>query len=213
MSFAQDQRVFLLEQYLATKSYGKTMRAFIAKFPDTPAPNKSTISRLLSRFCETGSVADREKKRMRTVLTTEKVEEIGTALQISPHSSLRRVAQQTGTSLKSTRRATKMLQHRPYRVSVLHELKPADCPKRIHFCKWLLNVCRNNVREFDNFFFSDEAWVQLDGYINSQNYRMWSTKNPHLYRETGLHPQKIDIWCAISRNRIVGPIFFTDYHK
>ena len=33
-------------------------------------------------------------------------------------------------------------------------------------------------------------------------------ENPHNYTETPLHPQKIGVWCAISRRRIIGPLFF-----
>jgi len=56
-------------------------------------------------------------------------------------------------------------------------------------------------------FFTDEAWFHLSGYVNSQNYRTWRTENPHNYTETPLHPQKIGVWCAISRRRIIGPLF------
>jgi len=57
-------------------------------------------------------------------------------------------------------------------------------------------------------FFSDEAWIHLSGYINSQNTRMWSAENPHYFQETPLHPQKIGVWIALSRRRLIGPIFF-----
>lgn len=76
------------------------------------------------------------------------------------------------------------------------------------FSQWLINFARDDQAVFDNVFFSDEAWIYLDGFINSQTYRVWSTKNPHAYREKGLHPKKIGMWCAISRQRIIGPIFF-----
>ncbi len=49
----------------------------------------------------------------------------------------------------------------------------------------------------------------MDGYVNSQNYRTWSTENLHEYREAGLHPPKVGVWCAISRRWIVSLIFFT----
>jgi len=42
----------------------------------------------------------------------------------------------------------------------------------------------------------------------SQNYRTWRTENPHNYTETPLHPQKIGVWCAISRRQTIGPLFF-----
>ncbi len=63
------------------------------------------------------------------------------------------------------------------------------------------------------FFNSDEAWFHLDGYINSQNYRIWSSENPYMFCETGLHPLKIGTWCTVSRCRIVSQIFFESIIK
>jgi hypothetical protein len=60
----------------------------------------------------------------------------------------------------------------------------------------------------DHTFFSDEAWIHLDGYVNSQNYRIWSSENPHATVETTLHPIKVGVWVAMSRQRISGPYFF-----
>ncbi len=108
-----------------------------------------------------------------------------------PNTSLRKVALQTDTSLKSTHRPTKLLQIRSYRISACQELLPTDYPKRIEFCKWLLRLYHDSTDPSDNFFFSDEAWFHLDGYINSQVYRIWSTENPHVYWEVTLHPQKV----------------------
>lgn len=62
----------------------------------------------------------------------------------------------------------------------------------------------------DLTYFTDEAWFHLSGYINSQNYRTWATENPHTYVETSLHPLKIGVWVAISRRRIIDPIFFDE---
>jgi hypothetical protein len=56
--------------------------------------------------------------------------------------------------------------------------------------------------------FTDEAWFHLSGYVNSQNYHTWATENPHVYEESPLHPQKIGVWCTVSRHRIIGPLFF-----
>jgi len=48
-------------------------------------------------------------------------------------------------------------------------------------------------------FFTDRAWFHLNGYVNIQNYQTWRTENPHNYTETALHPQKLGVWCAVSR--------------
>jgi hypothetical protein len=57
--------------------------------------------------------------------------------------------------------------------------------------------------------FSDEAWFHLSGYINSQNCRIWASENPNAIHEEPLHSKKIGVWCGISRQRIIGPIFDT----
>ncbi len=51
------------------------------------------------------------------------------------------------------------------------ELKPPDDGKRLHSRHW---IC-NNV--LDCIFFFNEAWFQLSGYINMQNFRSWSSMN------------------------------------
>ena len=40
--------------------------------------------------------------------------------------------------------------------------------------------------------------------------RCWSAENPHVFRETPLHPVKIGVWCTMSRRRIIGPKVFEE---
>ncbi len=106
---------------------------FTAGYEDAQVPNKSSISRLVKKIREMGSVMNALKNQTHTVLTPEKVEEIGAAFSDTSHSSIHNVARRTGTSIKSTHRATWLLKLYPYHVSVSHEVNPADCPKRIEF--------------------------------------------------------------------------------
>ncbi len=96
---------------------------------------------------------------------------------------------------------------KPYRLQLVQELHPLDYAHRLS----LLHLVDggNRIAVFDNFFFSDEAWFHLDGFVNAQNYHIWSAEWPHEYWVMGLHPAKIREWCAILQCRIVGPIFFT----
>jgi hypothetical protein len=72
-------------------------------------------------------------------------------------------------------------------------------------------ICTKWCRYFGEcVFLPDEAWFYLSGYVNSQNSRFWSSDNPHLFHEVPLHSQNIGCWCAISRKRIVSPIFFSE---
>jgi hypothetical protein len=78
------------------------------------------------------------------------------------------------------------------------------------YCRWFRQFVRNGVDILENVFFFHEAWFHLSGYVNSQNSRFWGSEIPHLSHEMPLHSQKIGCWCAISRKRIVGPIFFSE---
>jgi hypothetical protein len=66
MSFSQVQRLFIVEHYLASRSYLTCQNGFRDTFPDSPVPNKSTVSRL-NRFRDTGTlhrVASNMRKRV-----------------------------------------------------------------------------------------------------------------------------------------------------
>ncbi|GFW76742.1 putative DD41D transposase [Trichonephila clavipes] len=63
--------------------------------------------------------------------------------------------------------------------------------------------CWNGSRLAD-----DEAHFWLNGYVNKQNYRIWSEANPQVYVETPLHPEKLTVWCALWAGGIIGPYFF-----
>ena len=93
-------------------------------------------------------------------------------------------------------------------MQVFHELIPGDSAKKDDYCRSFKNLICGNIVVLDQVIFTDEARFHLSGYVNSQNYRTWRTENPHNYTETPLHPQKIGVWCAISRRRIIGPLFF-----
>jgi hypothetical protein len=66
-SFLKVQRVFIVEHYLASSSYLTSQNEFRDIFPDSPVPNKSTISRKVNRFRDTGTlhrVASDMRKRV-----------------------------------------------------------------------------------------------------------------------------------------------------
>ncbi|GFS49440.1 transposase [Trichonephila clavipes] len=54
----------------------------------------------------------------------------------------------------------------------------------------------------------DEAHFWLNGYVNKQNCPIWSEANPQVYVETPLHPEKLNVWCALWTDGIIGPYFF-----
>lgn len=206
MTFSHEERLFVIKRYYESRSYKVVRESFGKEF--NKVINDKAIQRIVNKLEISYTLLDLPGKGRKSTITLEKQEEVHTQMTQNPTTSSRRLAKQVGLSHTTTYRLMRNNMY-PYRISVKHELKPADYANRRAFCRWFLNFTHRSRTVLDLCFFSDEAWFHLSGYVNSQNYRIWSAENPHTYRETALHPEKIGVWCAMSRKRIVGPIFFT----
>lgn len=165
---------------------------------------------MVQRFHDTGTVNDLPRSGRPSVLTATVVSDVQQRMALSPRKSLCRLSQETSVSRGSVQRCVKKLGLHPYRITVVQELCPPDTNKRLHFCRWFRRFIARNPGVLDITFFTDEAWFHLSGHINSQNSRMWASNNPNVLHQEPLHSAKIGVWCAISRRRIIGPLFFTD---
>ncbi|GFX86890.1 uncharacterized protein TNCV_2124371 [Trichonephila clavipes] len=83
-----------------------------------------------------------------------------------------------------------------------------DHQARRRFVQWAQNEIAVVPDFHKRILFSDEAHFWLNGYVNKQNYRIWSQANPQVYVETPLHPVKLTVWCALWAVEILGPCFF-----
>jgi hypothetical protein len=93
----------------------------------------------------------------------------------------------------------------------VHQLKERGHQSRVDYRTRCQNFLVEEGEEIvDVTFFTDEARFHLSEYVNSQNTRLRSSKNPHEFKEMALHDQKVRMWCAISPMRIIGPIFLND---
>ncbi len=210
MVLTVQERIFLVEHtFRCNGQYTEEVRKrFEESFPNRDAPHRNAVRSLITKFRETGSIHDADRSGRAIVLTEEKVDAISEAMTNSPNKSLRRLSQEANISLGSAHNAVrKNLKLHPYKVTCYHELKEADYEKRVQYCRWFRQLIGDDD-VLNRTFFSDEAWFHLSGYVNSQNSRHWSTDNPNQFIETPLHSIKIGVWCAMSRRRIIGPIFF-----
>ena len=80
----------------------------------------------------------------------------------------------------------------PYKVTTVQHLLPQDFEARVRYCRWFLdNTYADEI--LTTKLFTDVANYHLSGHVNPQNYRTWSTQNPHVFVETDLHPIKIGV--------------------
>ena len=209
-----EERIFLVEfVFRNNDKYTESVKdEFQRRFPQTTVPHRDTVRDLISKFRETGSVIDASRSGRPSKATKEKLEDISDRLLRSPSKSLRKLSQQSGLSLGLTHKVVrKELKLYPYKVRAVQELKDTDFRKRMEYCEWFNNfIAANGEDILDVTFFTDEAWFHLSGYINSQNSHLWSSENPNSVHESPLHSEKVGVWVAISRQRIIGPIFFSE---
>jgi hypothetical protein len=63
----------------------------------------------------------------------------------------------------------------------------------------------------DLVFCTDEASLNVSGYVISQNSRNWSAENPHSIHEVPLSDEKIGVRCAVCdwcAQGTIGTVFF-----
>jgi len=201
--YSDAEKICILEGYFKTGSCNEVRNILRLRFPNATPPVNSTIHRLVYKFRKTGSIVNISKPHKPSILTEELITVIQNEVMENPRISIRRLAQQVGVSYNIAYRTVRQhLQLVPYKISLVHQLLPADHAARLHFSNWLVNVMDNDETFLNKTFFSDEAWFHLSGYINSQNARYWSSQNPHLIHERPLQPQKIGVWVVMSSERI-----------
>jgi hypothetical protein len=86
-----------------------------------------------------------------------------------------RLALQSGVSVGSAWIATKLLHIRPYKITVVPEIKPVCYEKRVMFCNCFIIHVHDGLLEPKLTFFTDEADFNLSGYVNSQSNWYWSS--------------------------------------
>ena len=114
-----------------------------------------------------------------------------------------------GLSKSSTHRILKKdLNLSAFKFKVSQKLSSADFEQREEFCKWFLQQCTNSPSFLSCVWWSDEAHFHLNGQVNRQNYRFWAERPPEEVLEAPLHSPKVTVWCALSAQGIIDPIFF-----
>ncbi len=68
MVFNEEERIFMVEQYLATKLFTHGIELCVTNFPNSVPPNKSSINRVVSKFRSTGSVGNQPEVCRHTML-------------------------------------------------------------------------------------------------------------------------------------------------
>ena len=142
-TFDLNERIFVIKNYYARTSYKHVEERWEANFR-TPAPSKSTMFNLVSKFEVTGSVLNAPKEgRPRTVCSPENkdIVIVAAAFLHSPKKSIRQALKELNISQTSLHRILHDIGLKPYRPHLLHALNEDDPDKRLEFCENFVLFC------------------------------------------------------------------------
>lgn len=192
------------------RSYNEVRQLFNETFRRNGIPiSKTSVSRLIRKFNDTGSVKDRPRPGRPQTATNEEMQmDIALSFVEDPHLSTRRAALHHDVSHMSVHRCLKSIRFHPYKMHLVQELNEDDPDRRIEFCDEMMTIINNDNNFLHNIVFSDEATFQLNGHVNRHNFRYYSDVNPHWMVEYHTqYPEKLNVWAGILNNTLIGPFF------
>lgn len=195
--------------YVESKSPVTVQRQFRRQYGRDP-PSKSCIMRWVKNFQETGSVKDLPRSG-RPGVSQQTVENVQVAFQRSPQKSIRRASRELHVPKSTIHKVLhKRLQLHPYKVQIIQHLQPNDRPIRYEFATTMLNKIEGDNEYLQKVMFSDECTFFVSGHVNRHNVRIWGTENPRSTREHIRGSPKVNVWCALMHNKVIGPFFFAE---
>lgn len=207
-----EHRAFVVEAFFKSgDSVVAVQRQFRRRFNVAPrgkVPTRNTILLWVGNFRATGSALKRKSPgRPRSARTPENVERVRAAVEASPRRPARKQAAALQMSDRSVRRILRYdLHFHPYKMAIVQQLNPSDYAKRNEFSEQMVDL----LTDEKILIMSDEAHFHLNGYVNKQNFRYWSEKNPEELHERPLHSPKVTVWCGVTKKCVIGPYFFEE---
>jgi hypothetical protein len=81
---------------------------------------------------------------------------------------------------------------------------------RLDFCLQLQYLMSYDDHFLEKVQFSHEATFHVSGAVNCRNVRIWGSENPHANVEHQCDSPKVNVFCAISSQKVYGPFCFAE---
>jgi hypothetical protein len=173
-------------------------------------PDKKTIKAWYDKFLPTGSVL-RQSGSCKKRTSDETVEHVMEFFQRSPTKSILRASFELSIPRLTVHKVLhKRLRLFAYEVQIVQALEPNYRPQRQQFVIEMLDRIDQNPNYLSNVMFSDEATFHTCNKVNRHNIRIWGSENPHGVREKVRDSRKVNVWCGMMKDRIIGPFFFIE---
>jgi transposase len=189
-------------------SQRRVAEEFNTRHPEKNPETQSTVSKLVSKFKETGSVADKRRSG-RPPVAEEIREGVVAKVHASPRKSIRRTSMELGVPKGTVHDILKQENFHPYKLQIVQHLTEDDPDDRLEICQWFLSQIEKNEHFLRGVLFSDEANFYANGEVNKQNHKHWSTDKPHWFSTTKTQgAERIMVCCGVWDVHVIGPLFF-----
>ena len=98
---------------------------------------------------------------------------------------------------------------KPYRIQMV-QLSDEDHRHQLDFCLQLQDLMSSDDHFLEKMQFSDKVTFHVSSAVNGRNVRIWGSEKPHAYVEYQHDSPKVNVFCAISSQKVYGTFFFAE---
>ena len=201
------QKAFCVIEFAKSNSVIMVQRAFRKEFKTKP-PSSKTVRRWCKKFKDTGCLC-KGKSPGRPTVSDEQVARIHAAYLRNPRQSTNQSSRELEIPQPTVWRVLRRrLNFKPYKLRLVQALSDDDKRYREQFCEWIMEMVEEDESFLSSVIFSDEATFHLSGHVNHHNARIWGTEPPHETLEHIRDSPKVNVFCAVSQDKVYGPFFF-----
>ncbi|KAJ8875385.1 hypothetical protein PR048_023280 [Dryococelus australis] len=162
--------------------------AYCRRFQVKNGPSATVIRKLMRHFEERSCTMNLPPTcRPRSACNEENTEQVGASVEEEPQTSM-------------TRRTCK--------IQLVKEPKPVRHYQRRNYAIRGQELVGDNHELIHQLITSDEAHIDLNGFVTKQNCRFWGTANPTIIHQRLLHATKCTVWCGVTSQEVIGPYSF-----
>lgn len=174
--------------------------------------NHTTVTRLLNKFKETGSINNNFKKpHANAKVPTEIEEEVCLTVVENGKTSIKQLSTSLDVPCTTVQKILKKNNFKPFKPKFINTLMERDFIPRFEFSAWYQGEYEENSQFPLNILWTDEATFSSNGTVNSQNCRWWATENPNFTIECrNQYSFKVNVLCGLLNNTMIGPFFFDE---
>lgn len=171
MALTKEERIEVILMS-GERSFRVIAADFNNRHPERPPISHNTVRCLISKFRETGTVADKARSGRPKSATDETTSTMVLASFVkSPQRSTRRLSAECGISQSSIIRILHAHRWHPFKIQLLQHLAEDDPDRRMQFCTWALEQHQQDPSFAQGILFSDAANVYVSGEVNRHNHR------------------------------------------